>query len=134
MQCQAALYGPALGALRSAERRAAGEEDAMIATLDRNQDRRQFIARRVASDYARDRVRKALYEALVEGLEFGPRDLPLADDREWVRGAIAAPMQEATEAAIEALVWSVDEALERAPNGLFDRYIRSHNLRELGIE
>jgi hypothetical protein len=106
----------------------------MIASPDQDRDRCQLIARHIASEYARDKVAKALYEAVVEGLEFGPRDLPHADDREWIRGAIAHPLQEASDAAVEVLAWSVSRALERAPNGLLDRYVRSHHLQELGIE
>jgi hypothetical protein len=97
-------------------------------------DRCRLIARHLASEYARDKVAKALYEAVVEGLEFGPRDLPQADDRDWIRGAIAHPLQEASDAAVEVLAWSVSRALERAPNGLLDRYMRSHHLQELGID
>ena len=106
----------------------------MIASPDQERDRCRLIARQVASDYARDKVAKALYEAVVEALEFGPRDLPHADDRDWFRGAIAHPLQEASDAAVEVLAWSVGRALERAPNGLLDRYVRSHHLRELGID
>ena len=106
----------------------------MIATPDQDQDRCRFIARHVASQYARDKVAKALYAAVVEGLEFGPRDLPLAEDREWIRGAIALPLQDASDAAIEVLVWSVSRALERAPSALLDRYARNHHLQELGVE
>jgi hypothetical protein len=98
------------------------------------QDRCRLIARHVATEYARDRVAKAVYEAVREGLEFGPRDLPLAADREWIRGAIAAPLQEATDAAIEVLVVSVANALGRAPDGLLDRFEESHHLVELGFE
>jgi hypothetical protein len=106
----------------------------MISTADQDQDRCRVIARHVASEYARDKVAKALYEAVVEGLEFGPRDLPLADDREWIREAIAVPLQEASDAALKVLAWSVGRALERAPNDLLDRYERSHHLRELAVE
>jgi hypothetical protein len=104
----------------------------MSATPD--QARCQRIARRVASIYAHDKVAAALFEAVVQGLEFGPRDLPLAEDREWIRGMIAVPLQEATDLAIEALVMSVGRALERAPNHFLDRYEQSHHLQELGIE
>jgi hypothetical protein len=106
----------------------------MIASPDLDRDRCRLIARHVASEYARNKVAKALYEAVLEGLEFGPRDLPQADDRDWIRGAIAHPLQEASDAAVEFLVWSVGRALERAPNDLLERYVRSHHLQELGIE
>jgi len=94
----------------------------------------QIISRQVATAYARDRVAGSLYAAVLEGLEFGPRDLPLAGDREWIRGAIAVSLQEATDAALEALAWSVTRALERAPNGLLERYEGSHHLADLGFE
>lgn len=106
----------------------------MIASPDQHRDLCRLIARHIASEYARDKVTKALYEAIVEGLDFGPRDLPQADDRDWIRGAISHPLQEASDAAVEVLAWSVSRALERAPSDLLDRYVRSHHLRELGIE
>jgi hypothetical protein len=99
-----------------------------------DQDRGRLIARHVASEYARDKVAKALYEAVLEGLEFGPRDLPRPEDREWIRNHLAVPLQEATDAALQVLVWSVSRALDTAPNGLLDRFERSHDLEELGIE
>jgi len=109
-----------------------GEEALMI---ERHEKRpATMIARHIASDYARDRVAAALYAAVVEGLEFGPRDLPQAGDREWIRGAIAVSLQEATDAALEVLAWSIATALERAPNELLERYERSHHLAELGFE
>src|SRR4029079_10086813 len=94
----------------------------------------RLIARHVVSDHARDRVLKALYEAVVDGLEFGPRDLARTDDREWIRGSLAIPLQEATDAALEVLAWSVSRALERAPDDLRDLFVASHHLAELGIE
>jgi hypothetical protein len=99
-----------------------------------NRDCCRLIARHVVSEHARDRVTKALYEAVVDGLEFGPRDLARADDREWIRGSLAIPLQEATDAALEVLAWSVSRTLERAPNDLLDRFVASHHLAELGIE
>lgn len=104
----------------------------MIGTSE--QVRCRLIARQVVSEYARNKVAKALYEAVLEGLEFGPRDLPLQEDREWIRGAIAVPLQDATDAALEVLSWSVSRTLERAPNGLLDRFERSHHLEQFGIE
>jgi hypothetical protein len=105
---------------------------AMIATPD--EARSHVVARHIATEYARDSVMKALYEAVVDGLEFGPRDLPLADDRAWIRGNLAVPLQEATDAALQVLVWSVSRALERAPNGLLERFERSHQSEELSVE
>jgi hypothetical protein len=99
-----------------------------------DQDRCQLIARGVASEYARDKVAAALYEAVLLGLEFGPRDLPQADDREWIRGNLAVPLQEATDAALQVLVVSVSRTLERAPKDFLQRFEQSHHLVALGVE
>jgi hypothetical protein len=92
------------------------------------------LARRIASDHARHEVAKALYEAVVDGLEFGPRDLPRAEDRAWLHGAIAVPLQEATNAALDILVWRIGRALDGAPNGLKERFEESHHMADLGFD
>jgi hypothetical protein len=104
----------------------------MLATP--NKDRCRMIARHMITERARDKVTCALYEAVVEGLEFGPRDLPQPEDREWIRGIVAVPLQEAADAALEVLAWSVSRALARAPEGLLDRFERSHHLEYLGLD
>ncbi len=92
------------------------------------------IERQIATDFARDKVAKALYEVICDGVRFGPCDLPTSEDREWIRGAIAIPIQEATEVALRVLAWRLTQALERAPNGLQDRFDSSHRWAELGWE
>jgi hypothetical protein len=104
----------------------------VIATPD--QERCRLIAGHVATDYARDKVAMALYEAVVEGLDFGPSDLPRPEDRDWIRGHIALPLREATAAALQVLATSVSRELEHAPIGLLERYEESHRLEELGFE
>lgn len=104
----------------------------MIASLE--QDRCQRVARSLANGSARETVATALLEIALEGLEFGPRDLPLAEDRDWIRGHVSSPLQEATDAAFRTLVSSLSQELERAPRGLLDRFERSHDLEDLGIE
>ena len=99
-----------------------------------NEARCQFLARQVGTRYARDRIIRALHDAVQDGLEFGPRDLPLVTDREWIRGAIAVALQEAADAALTVLVASIARSLERSPTGWLDRFERSHHLTELGIE
>ena len=96
--------------------------------------RRRLIAQHLASDHARERVATALYDAVVQGLEFGPRDLPRAEDQEWIRANMAIPLQDATDAALRTLVRSVSETLEQAPDGLLHRFEQSHYLEDLGIE
>ena len=104
----------------------------MMGTLDPVRSR--AIERQIATEYGRDRIAKALYEVIHDGLEFGPRDLPTTADREWIRGAIAIPIQEATEVALHVLAWRLAQVLERAPNGLTDRFHASHRWVELGWE
>lgn len=100
----------------------------------RNQDQCRLIARHIGTEFARDRVIKALHDAVRDGLEFGPRDLPVYEDREWVRGAIAIPLQEAADAALQVLASSIAQALERSPTGWLDRFERSHHMVDLGVE
>jgi len=96
--------------------------------------RLRTVARLVATAQARDKVAEALYEVLLDGMQPGPCDLPEAADREWLRGAMAIPLQEATDSALETLVWQISQALEHAPNGLLDRLERSRRWQELGWE
>jgi hypothetical protein len=92
------------------------------------------IERHIATTYARDAVAKAFYEVVRDGVDYGPRDLPTSEDREWIRGAIAIPIQEATELALHDLARRVGYALERAPGGLLTRYEASHAGQEAGSE
>ena len=92
------------------------------------------VERQLSTAFARDRVAQALYEALLQGIEFGPCELPQPEDREWIRGAMAIPLQEATDAALQFLSWGITRALERAPDGLLGRFERSHRWQELGWE
>jgi len=92
------------------------------------------IERRVATVHNRDVVTKALYDVLIDAIDFGPRDLPLTEDREWMRGAVAVPLQEATEMALQSLAWHIALAFDRAPARIGDRFERSHEGEELGWE
>jgi hypothetical protein len=108
------------------------EETEMIEPRERTHH--QLVARLVATESARDAVAKALYAAVTDGLQFGPRDLPHRQDREWIRGAVAVPLQQATDAALQVLVWSLVRALEHAPEDLLARLGESHRLADLGLE
>jgi hypothetical protein len=96
--------------------------------------RNQIIERSVATIHSRDTITKALYDVLLDSLDFGPRDLPLPEDREWLRGAVAMPLQEATDAALHALIWNISEIFERAPDRIRERFDRSHEGEYLGWE
>jgi hypothetical protein len=88
----------------------------------------------ITTTYARDTVAKAFYEVILDGIEYGPRDLATSEDREWIRGAIAMPIQEATELALHDLARRLGHALERAPRGMVTRYEASHAGPEVGSE
>jgi len=92
------------------------------------------IERHVATSYARATVSKALYEVLLDAVDFGPRDLPTAADREAMRAAIAGPLQDATDIALRALIWRVAVAIDNAPPEIRDRFDRSHEAEELGLD
>ena len=92
------------------------------------------VERLLTTTYARDRVAEALYEVLLDGLTCSPCDLPAADDREWIRGALAVPIQDTTSAALRTLVWEMARVLENAPDGLLDRLDRSHRRSQFGWE
>jgi hypothetical protein len=94
----------------------------------------RLIARHVATEYARDRIARALYDAMIDGLQFGPRDLPHVEDRDWIRAAMAVPLQEATDVALGCLTSEIRRALERAPNRLLERYVASHPAEGLAAE
>ena len=101
---------------------------------ERSADTIVVVERLLTTSYARDRVAEALYEILLDGLTCSPCDLPATHDREWIRGALAGPIQETTSAALRALVWEMAHALEDAPEGLLERLDRSHRRTELGWE
>lgn len=92
------------------------------------------VERRITTVHNRDIVMRALYDVLCDAVDFGPRDLPTADDRQWLRGALAVPIHEATEVAMHALVWHVAEAIDRAPPTIRERLDRSHEGQALGWE
>ncbi len=96
--------------------------------------RSRAIERQIATEYGRDMIAKALYEVIHDGLAFGPREVPTAADREWIRQAIATPIQETTEVALHVLAWRLAQVLEGAPDGLLARVHASHRWVELGWE
>jgi hypothetical protein len=105
----------------------------MSRTTPHARDRRaDILHRRVATERARHAIALALFEAVADGVEFGPRDLAAAADREWLRGAIAIPIQETADVALDALVWRLADLLGHGPNGLGERFIGSHEGHELG--
>ena len=96
-------------------------------------DRRAVILRRrIATERARHALAMALYEAVADGIEFGPRDLVASADREWLHGAVAIPIQETADVALDALIWRLADVLGRGPNDLGERFTRSHEGVELG--
>ena len=99
-----------------------------------SETRIQLLERSVATAHSRDTLTKALYEVLLDGLDFGPRDLPSPEDRDWLRGAVAMPLQEATDVALHSLIWNVAQTFERAPDRIRERFDTSHEGESLGWE
>ena len=88
--------------------------------------RLRTLNRHLSTQYARDQVGRALFDVVVDGMEFGPCALPTADDRDWLRGALAVPLHEATDVALDVLAWRISQLLDGAPEPLRDRFDRRH--------
>jgi hypothetical protein len=71
------------------------------------------IRRRSVSLYARMRVAEALRALAMDIV--GDEDAMSAADRAWLRQALAAPVNEATEEALRVLVEELSGALRQAP-------------------
>lgn len=66
--------------------------------------RRRAIEHLVATDFARDRLARAAFDVLADGLDLGPIAIRTPADRAWVRNAIAGPIQQAADHALDRLV------------------------------
>jgi hypothetical protein len=84
------------------------------------------LRRRIATERARRALRIALFEVVADGIELGPRDVGGAADRDWIRGAVAIAIQETADVALDALVWRLADVFGRAPGGLGERCVPSH--------
>ena len=87
--------------------------------------RLRTLNRHLGTEYARDQVGRALFEVVIDGLELGPCRLANAE-RDWLRGALAMPIHDATEVALDVLAWRIDRILEGAPEPLRERFDRDH--------
>jgi hypothetical protein len=76
--------------------------------------RRRAIEQAVSTDHARQRVARAVFEVVAGALDLGPIAVRSAEDRAWVRDAIAAPIQHATDQALGCLV---DELIDELSAG-----------------
>ena len=92
--------------------------------------RLRTLHRHLATEYARGEIGRSMFQVVVDGLELGPCSLT-ASDRDWLRGALAIPIQEATEVGLEVLAWRVDRILDGAPEPLRQRWDLRH-AEELG--
>jgi hypothetical protein len=90
------------------------------------------IERQIETEYGRDRIARALYEVIRDGLVFGPREMPTPADREWIRAAMALPIQESAEVALHVLAWRLSQVLEDAPDGFLTRFQAAQRWAELG--
>lgn len=95
-------------------------------TFDAKHARMRTLNRHLGTEYARNQVSRALFEVVVDGLALDPCRVPSSEDREWLRGAIAMPIHEATTVALDALVWRIEQLLGGAPEPLRERFDRAH--------
>jgi hypothetical protein len=99
-----------------------------------SQLREAAATRLVVTPAAREQVACALREVVLESIRFGPRDLPRAEDWDWLLGAVAVPLQHATDAALDRLSRDLADALDRVPVDLLARIERSRAGEDLGWE
>lgn len=104
----------------------------MMAGGELHVTRVRVLRRHVVTDAARDRVARALYEAVVDGFEFGAREVASPADRDWLRGAFAVALHDTVDVALDLMASRIATALDDAPNGLGERYDRSHELEDYG--
>ena len=76
------------------------------------------LRRRVHSEFARARLTEAAYDAAMDALHPALQEVSSADERTWLREALARPLHLAVEAALDVLAIELDVALEDAPVSL----------------
>ncbi len=82
----------------------------------------------------REAVVAVLREAVLAAVDFGPRDIPSPTDREWLRDAIAICVDASIETELATIAHLLAEALEAAPDGLGNRFDRSHDADRYGVD
>ena len=75
-----------------------------------------------------------MYDIVLDGLAYGPRDLPMAADRQWLRDAIAEALHGATEVALHDLAGRLLLALDGAPPGVVVRFGPSYDAEDPDLE
>jgi len=92
-------------------------------TADAKHFRLRTLNRHLGTEFARDQVSRALFEVVVDGLHLSPCRLP-DGDRDWLRGALAMPIHDATNVALDVLAWRIERILDGAPQPLRERLDR----------
>jgi hypothetical protein len=95
-------------------------------TPDAKHARLRTLNRHLSGEYARAQVSRALFEVVIDSLELDPCRLPANADRDWLRGAMAMPIHEATTVALDVLAWRMERLLDGAPEPLRERFDRNH--------
>jgi hypothetical protein len=83
---------------------------------------------------ARAEVCRAVAQAVAEAVDFGPRDIASAADRAWVTAAISDCVEWSVDDELDLVADLLAVALERAPNHLAERFDRSHEAGDFGID
>jgi hypothetical protein len=102
--------------------------------LTRSTRREETIRRQIAAVRRRDRLAGAMCKAVVEAVDFGSRDLATPEDHDWLEATIADCVESSIDAEIDLVAHLLAEALESAPHRLADRYDRSHEAEDYGLD
>ena len=101
-------------------------------TSVRTRLRARTIRGQIAAGFECDQDTTDLREAVADAVDFGPRDLASAGDREWLRGAISDCLHPSNDEELEVVAHRLAEAFAVGPGRLGERYDRSHEADELG--
>jgi hypothetical protein len=96
--------------------------------------RSRTIRGQLRAGSARSDASRALAEAVANSVDFGLKDISSPADRAWVRQAVVASVESTIDDELALLAEQLALAFEEAPNGLADRFDRSHEADELGVD
>jgi hypothetical protein len=89
---------------------------------------------RVRSEYARCRLTEAAYDAALDALHPALHEVTSADERSWLREALAGPLALAVEAALDVLVTELGHMVDDAPPALRRKIEQTPRWRTPGWE
>ena len=73
------------------------------------------LHRRVRTEFARARLTEAAYDAAMDALHPALHEVTSAEEKAWLRDALAGPLGLAVEASLDVLAVELAHMIERAP-------------------